>query len=976
MKWSGQKIAKRFFPGSVFLAAISVCAPLLEAAKPIAQYINRVWRTENGLPQSSVQAILQARSGHIWLGTQEGLVRFNGTDFTVFDKKSNSEFRNNDIRVLHEGRDRMWIGTANGLLSYKNGRFQTHFTNRPAGDFISGLFEDSQGTLWVGTYGGLCRLKEGRFEFTTTLEGLASNVVTAVCTDREGAVWIGTANGLDRMKDGRISVYTRENGLPHDFITSVLETRDGSLWVGTRGGLVRFQDGRFRVYTTKDGLTSDTIISLYEDREGCLWIGAERKGLNRFGDGVFSSFTMRDGLSDDYVLSICQDREGIIWVGTYAGGLNRLWEGKFTTYAMREGLPSNEVRTILEGCDGSVWIGTREGGLACLRGGEMKTYSMKDGLPDNTVRALFEDKDGRLWIGTNNGLSCYRDGRFVNFSRKDGLAHDFVRCIVQDQAGRLWVGTTGGGLHLFDRNRLICYLDKGIPDTVIRSLTVARDGSLWIGTNDGLCHWQNGKYARFSSADGLSADPIYAIHEDSEGTFWIGTYGGGLFRFKNGRFTHYTIRQGLFNDVVFQILEDGRGDLWMSCNVGIYRVKKRDLDDYAAGKIEAISCVSYGMPDGLRSAECNGNAQPSGWKTRDGRLWFPTIEGVVVIDPDRIEQNKQAPLVSIDQVLINAVDCCPALKADAPPGGGSLEFHFAGLSFIAPERVRFKYKLEGHDDEWIEAGIRHNAFYTNIPPGRYRFRVIACNNDNMWNSEGASFEFRLRPHFYQTKWFYALTVLALMAVGLGLYQLRVRQFKARERELAGLVAEKTKDLAEANQKLGAANKELERLANIDGLTGVFNRRFFMDVLEVEWRRAERQGIWLSLLMADVDHFKAYNDNYGHQAGDQCLKIIARMMKKTVTRAGDLMGRYGGEEFIVVLPATDLQGAGTVAERLRSQVKTLGIKHEFSQVSDRVTVSLGVATMRPKRGQSMNALVKASDEALYKAKRAGRNRWAS
>jgi diguanylate cyclase (GGDEF)-like protein len=958
---------------AVVAAALAAFAPLQAESKPISQYINRVWRTENGLPQSSVQAIVQTRSGHLWLGTQEGLVRFTGIDFTVFDKKTQPAFRNNDIRALIEGRDRLWIGTANGLLSYRNGGFRTHFTNRPAADFISGLFEDAEGTLWIGTYGGLGRLRENRFDFFTTLDGLASNVVTAVCRDRAGIVWIGTADGLNRMKDGRISVYTRTDGLPHDFITALQETGDGSLWIGTRGGLARLKDGRFRVYTTRDGLTSDSVISLYEDREGCLWIGAERKGLNRFEAGVFTSFTMKDGLSDDYVLSICQDREGLIWVGTYAGGLNRLWKGKFTTYTTHDGLPGDDVRVILEARDGSFWIGVREGGLARFRNGEITAYSMKDGLPDNTVRALFEDDQGRLWIGTNNGLSCFRDGRFVNYSRRDGLAHDFVRCIVQDPAGRIWVGTTGGGLHLFDRGRLIPYLDRGIPDTVIRSLTVARDGSLWIGANDGLAHWRDGVYTRYSSESGLSADPVYAIHEDAAGTFWIGTYGGGLYRFKDGRFTAITIRQGLFNDVVFQILEDDAGSLWMTCNVGLYRVRKSDLNDFADGRTASVECVSYGMADGLRSAECNGNAQPAGWRARDGRLWFPTIAGVVVIDPARIEHNTQPPLVAIDRALIDAVEYCPVLDAVAPPGGGSLEFQFAGLSFIAPERVKFRYRLEGYDRGWIEAGNRRGAYYTNIPPGRYRFLVTACNNDGLWNTEGASFEFRLRSHYYQTVWFYGLGVLALAGAVLAFYQIRVGRLKARERTLAGLVDERTRDLAETNRKLTRAARELKRLANTDGLTGVSSLRHFRRVLDAEWRRAKRQEIPLSLITADVDYFKAYNDNYGHHAGDRCLRAIARQMKETATRAGDLVGRCGGDEFVALLPATDAGGAAAVAERLRGRVEALGIRHEFSPVSDRVTLSIGVSTRVPGRKQTKEALIKASDAALYRAKRAGRNR---
>jgi diguanylate cyclase (GGDEF)-like protein len=964
----------RRFWGLLFWMALA--SSWAGADTPLSPYVFRTWNTRDGLPQVSVQAVLQTRKGFLWLGTQEGLVRFDGAKFTVFNKKNTPQFRHIDTRALCEGRDgRLWIGTANGLLSYENGIFTTHFLNRnPAGDFVSVLFEDAQGALWVGTYGGgLNRLKNGSFITYTTREGLAADVVTAVWSDRNGIVWIGTANGLCRMEDERISVYTRKDGLPSDFVTAIRETSDGSLWIGTRRGLVRRKNGLFQVYATIDGLTSEIISCIFEDRQGGVWIGTERKGLNLFSGGAFSSYTVKEGLSDNYILSICQDREDIIWVGTYGGGLNRMWKGKFTTLTVHDGLPSKDVRTILEGRDGSVWIGTLDGGLARLRGGSITTFSTRDGLPDNMIRALFEDADGLLWIGTNYGLSCYKGGRFINYSRNDGLAHDYVRCIVQDRAGRLWVGTSGGGVHLFCDGRLINYRDKGIPENVIRSLAVGRDGSLWIGSNSGLTRWQEGRATHFSAEDGLPNEPIYAILEDDDQVLWLGTYGGGLCRFKDGQFARYTVNEGLFDDVVYQILDDDRGNLWMSSNLGIFCVDKLSLHGLAQGNRSRIDCVSFGLADGMLSSECNGNAQPSGWKAGDGRLWFPTNEGVVVISPRSIAKNMLPPLVDFEQVRINRRDYCSEFKAIVPPGPGTLEFHFAGLSFIAPEKMKFRYKLEGFDQDWVDAGIRRDAYYTNISPGSYRFSVIASNNDGLWTETGASFDFTLMPFFYERKSFYALIGLMVLLGGFGIYRRRVHRYRVRERELTVLIEARTKDLADVNWRLEDANQKLEYLSTHDDLTGIANRRLFMNALEIEWRRSERQCLPLSLIMVDVDNFKAFNDRYGHQAGDQCLKELATLMAESVNRAGDLVARYGGEEFVILLPATDAEGAGHVAECLRKRIEAEGIKKESSSVSDRIKISLGVAAVVPRRDMPVETLVKASDEALYLAKSEGRNR---
>jgi len=956
---------------AVFRLAVSA-AP---SVPRLSQYIAKSWNMESGLPQSTVQAVLQTRDGFLWLGTQEGLVRFDGIKFDVFNKKTAAEFRHNDIRALFEGRDgRLWVGTANGLLSCQNGRFTTHFRNRePAGDFVAALFEDAGGTLWIGTSGGgLHRLKDGSFSTLTTKDGLAADAINTVWVDRNGIGWVGTANGLSRIQGGTVSRLTVKDGLPNDFIVSVRESSEGDLWIATRKGLARFRNGEVKAFTARDGLASEILISLYEDKQGCLWIGTEDRGIIRYAGGEFSSFTPEDGLSDGYVLSMCQDREGLLWVGTYSGGLNRLWQGKFFSLSVRDGLPADEVRTILETRDGSLWLGTREGGLSRMRNGSIVSYSTKDGLLNNTVRALFEDEDGSLWIGTNAGLACFRNGRFKTYSRKDGLAHDYVRCFARDPAGRLWVGTSGGGLHLLENGRFVNYLDKGVPDTFIRALTVGRDGSLWIGSNSGLTRWKDGRTTRYTSENGLPSAAVYVVYEDEEGVLWIGTYGGGLCRLKDGRISRFTIRDGMFDDVVYTILDDGRGDLWMSSNLGIFRVSKKSLDAFAGGAIARLPCLSYGTADGMRSPECNGNAQPSGWKSRAGELWFATVKGAVAITADHIPTNSLAPLVAFKQVSINGRPYDPALEAVAPPGPGSLEFHFAGLSFIAPEKVKFKYWLEGFEKDWVDAGTRREAFYTNLPPRSYCFRVIACNGDGIWNETGASFRFILKPHFYQRKVFLAFVGLGFLLAVFAGHRRRLLGLRRRARELARLVDERTGDLAVANDKLEAANRRLEELANTDALTGLANRRCFMNVLEVEWKRGERLGQPVSLIMADVDRFKLFNDAFGHQEGDRCLVRLAAVMKETVGRAGDLIGRYGGEEFIIILPVTDGEGAVRVAERLRRTIEKTGICDAPGTPGGTITLSFGIATAVPRRDLSAEDLIKASDEALYLAKNEGRN----
>jgi signal transduction histidine kinase/ligand-binding sensor domain-containing protein/DNA-binding response OmpR family regulator len=792
----------------------STAALALDPQKAITQYAQTSWQTENGLPQNAVQTILQTSDGYLWLGTQEGLVRFDGTRFAVFDRSNTPAFKGNDVSALLQARDgTLWVATINGLVSYRGDVFRGHLSKR-----LSGLAEDGDGAIWIGTSGeGALRLKDGRVMAFTTKDGLADNVVLGITRTRDGALWFATNGGLSRFKDGRFTTYTVADGLADNGPRSVYEDGDGSLWIASAKGLSHFAAGRFTNYTTAQGLSENAIRTVLRDSDGALWVGTEGGGLNRWANGRFTSARLQDGFPSDFVSSLFEDREHNLWVGTLSNGLVRLKDTSFINYTTREGLSSDFVRPVLEDRDGALWVGTQGGGLNRLKDGKITIWRKKDGLPNDQVMALGESRDGTMWIGSNGGLTTFKDGRFRTYTTRDGLPHDNVRAIYEDRDGQIWIGTRGGGAARFSGGRFTALQgsDK-VPDSTVHVFLQTRDGTLWIGSNGGLSVYRNGTFRTYTTAEGLSGDSVYALHEDADGALWIGTYGGGLTRYKSGQFTRYTTKNGLFDDVVFVILDDGHDRLWMTCNKGIFSVSRRELNQFAEKRIAAVTSRVYGTGDGLKSAECNGNVWPAGWRAHDGRLWFPTMKGVACVDPDRMHTNPYKPPVVVRRVLAGRREV--DLQGDhevAPGGGAQLEFQYIALSFVSPGRVRYKYMLEGYDREWAEAGARRIAYYTNIPPGYYTFKVIASNNDGVWNMTGASFPVYLAPYFYQTWWFYTLGAMVTGCLVGGGWTWRVRQMKNRERELMRLIGERTRELEHAKQAAELANRmKSEFLANM------------------------------------------------------------------------------------------------------------------------------------------------------------------
>jgi diguanylate cyclase (GGDEF)-like protein len=753
---------------------------------------------------------------------------------------------------------------------------------------------------------------------------------------------------------------TESDGLSDRHVMALAEGAEG-LWIATeRGGVDLFADDRVaRTIGPAQGLAHPRVWSLGADGDGNLWIGTDGGGLQRLSHGRLDSFSTRNGLGNDFVWAIHEDREGSLWVGTNGGGLTRLKNGSVVPLTRREGLPSDFVWTVTRTHDDSLWVGTDDAGVVRLHAGTTTRYGDAQGL-HGSIRALCERRDGSLWIGTLSGLYTLRDGRVATaLPAMPGLT---ASALAEDASGALWAcGERYGLVRVRDEQAEV--VDAREP--LCKALLPAHDGALWVGSIAGVTRRAaDGSERHWSTAEGLPSAYVTALFEDADGDVWAATR-GGLARLHGGTVAAITSRQGLPDDEIMSAQLDDDDAVWMGSNRGLFRVPRWQLAAVAAGRRAGVDALTFGLEDGMRSVEVNASSAAS-TRDADGRLWFATRVGAASVDPRHLPSDHVPPSVVIEEVLADG----HRLPGRGPwrlrPGTQRVEFHFTALSLLDPTRVRLRHRLEGFDDEWVASGPERKAEYTNLRPGRYRFRVVAANADGAWNTVGDRVELALAPRWFESLWFRLTLGFVFLLAGPLVYLLRVHRLSRQTRQLEELVAERTAEVE-------AANARLAQLARVDGLTGVFNRRAFDEALSVEWRRAVRASTPLALLLLDVDLFKPYNDDQGHPAGDECLIAVAGALAQAFQRAGDSVARYGGEELAVLLPGASAEQAASAAENVRRLVEELAIPHPTSNVAPVVTVSIGVGWCEPTPDGAAVDLLRVADRALYAAKQGGRNR---
>lgn len=895
-------------------------------------YLIRTWDTEDNLSGSTVTSILQTPDGYLWVGTYEGLTRFDGVHSVTFDSLNTPALSHSRIQGLYlDARGTLWINTyRGGLTSFRDGLFRREWPDQPDfdlhttmvssssnqvtfvtqfGEILKGSLDgantswtvlnppgnsrprfqcvDTKGTLWfLSREGRIVRVIDGQYSELPSDCGLAGRRVLTLTSDANGRIWAGAVNEIARWDGHSFEDFTPTNldaSTEFDPVT-LFPSSTGAVWVLANDRL-RKEIGRRWTSEAVEwrgllGSASGRAMGVHEDQNGGIW-------FNHYGNGVFyitpsgrfERFTAQNGLPGDRVGAWFQDRDGGIWLGVDRGGLVRLSTRHFQIIGQTEGMPVWPALSVCQDAGQTVWIGTAGGGLACYKDGNLVRNAAGGAAAASFIFSIFPESNGDLWLSAGDGedLFQFHDGQI----QRSPLGIHGVKSILVDRAGRLWVGTKidiRWYTETSRRGRIFAAAD-GVADSPVRALAEAPDGTVWSGADDGtLYRCETNRVQKFQPRDAMGARPIWSLLVDSDGTVWAGTFRGGLLRFRNGQFTRFSTTNGL-PDIISQILEDQHGRLWLGTHQGICCVEKAALEACAEGKANTVDVIRH--VGGLPTLVCSDGYQPACWRADDGRLLFTTVKGVVSVNPEKLAGTSLPPPVAIEDMLVDGQPVpLRHQKIVIPPGHEQFEFRFTALSFDAPEQSRFRYRIEGLDKGWVEADTRRVADYGHLPPNNYRFQVIACNSDGVWNKTGATLDFTVLPYFYETRSFIVvMSLLILSGVGLAVRTIATRKYRqalARLEQQHAIEKDRARIAKDIHDDIGAgltqitllselcrrepkqAGSQLERISDAA-------RDLTRAMDEIVWAVDPQRDTLASL----IDYISAYSEDFLRSAGIRC-----------------------------------------------------------------------------------------------------------
>jgi signal transduction histidine kinase/ligand-binding sensor domain-containing protein len=938
---------------SVFLLGQT---PPVSGSEISGAYLTDVWTVDDGLPDSSVTAIAQAPDGYLWVGTYDGLARFDGMRFVIFDPENTPALAHARIRQLYvDGEGILWINTFDGsMTSFHNGTFTlewrgdgqpdpdvalissssnevTFLQNSgsfrhklrsappgggwenlvPTNQFFGGLWfcrQDGDGTVWYrNAENHLTRLVGNSFEPLPSGSGPGNSRVNCMVTDSSGHLWLGTDAGIWVWNGTQFQNVTPTNsGLPVN-VEFLSLAEDGGLWAVVNGGVRKAVGRRWlpEVAALKDAFIGDlSRMGVQEDHHGGIWLYDFGRGLTHIAaDGQIRQFGLQDGFPGDRVNCFFRDREGNCWAGLEAGGLVRIREKRFQTIGIVGESPAKTARSVCEDSNGTIWIGTLGDGLLRWQAGTFTNLTLPGGAGPGYVFCVCPDAAGRLWVSTGaEDLYVYEQNKF---RRITPVVHG-VKAILTDAAGRVWVGTRGG-LFRGDQTGGEFRLCEGMPKHFVRSLCEDGKGTVWAGTDDGEIYCiSNNTATLFQPLDDQKSCAIWSLLAEPDGSVWAGTFRGGLLHFQDGRFTRYGKKAGLPDNVISQIIDDGQGRLWMGSHKGVFSVAKSALNDFAQSKTNVVTVSVFGRSDGLPSLECSGGYQPAAWRGQDGRLWFTTVKGVVSVQPKEIQVNQISPIVVIEEVNIDGTSIDAAAPARAatgptgmvydrdkkfltvPPGKHQVEFRYTGLSLVSSDRVQFRYRLEGVGAGWIEAGTRRFAQYNILPPGNYRFNVIACNSDHVWNETGDSLTLKILPYFYETMWFRGFAGVVVIGLVAGIVRYwATRRLRRKLEQLAlqqSLERERSRIARDIHDDLGANLTLIARLGHLAQQEKTGERIKKMESTARQAIKSLDEIVWAvnprnDTLAHLIDYSAQFANDYLYSAGVRCLLDVPEQVRE-------------------------------------------------------------------------------------------------